>query len=232
MQSGSALMREQFAFNMAALKHEVPSTGSTDLMVSAVGAREEAWYPDESQGAMAAVETTSQGNTHRDASSPSTGVQEWSPYVLHYCQSYKYKSWEFHKSLFSNGWYAQNFTNFIPTPISCGAPLPEQPPAVPSQSQEPDEQKRQSAFMLSMLIPRLSKAFKETRKKHCGIENYAELGLVRPMQPFQCPSMQTLQWADAAFPWQTRYRVEGQSGSWENATPRGKDKCSKEAQMK
>merc|ERR1719160_2262969 len=42
-QTGDALMREQNAFNMAALKHGVPSTGSTDLMISKPGIPDEAW---------------------------------------------------------------------------------------------------------------------------------------------------------------------------------------------
>jgi len=197
-QKGDALMREQNAFNMAALKHGVPSSGSKDLMVSAPTAWAEAW------------------------TDPDSLKQPWSPYLLHYCQSYKYKGWEFHKSLFSDGWYAETFSNFLPSPISCGAALPESPPPAPTETEEPDVYARRNAFMISRLIPRLATAFKATRAKYCGAEDFSALGLMRPMQPDRCD--------DSKFG-VTRYLVEHQSTHWDAVFPRGRSKCSKEAQQ-
>jgi hypothetical protein len=202
-QKGDGLMREQNAFNMAAYKHRIPSSGSTNLMVSEPGAWTEAWG---------------------DLSSPEFSSSSWSPYVLHYCHVLEYKTWQFQKSLFSHGWYAEKFHNSLPTPISCGAPLPEEPPAVPTEAEEPDAIKRQHAFMLAELLPRLSRAFKATRAKYCGAEDYSQVGLVRTMQPDTC-----IFWGSGKA--QTRYLVSSASKQWDSVLFRGKTKCSPENQM-
>lgn len=188
---GDALMREQNAFNMAALKQNIPSTGEVGLMISNVDASGEAW-----------------DNDH---------PEPWQPYVLHYCGSFHYGTWDIHKALPSNGWYAAKFVNTLPTVIECGAPLLEEPPRLPTIEEEPDIRNRRGAFMIKGLISSLKKAVIAYRGKYCGKEDESKLGLMREMQPV-CDGPKT------------RYRVERPSESWMEHHPLGGDPCSSLAQ--
>jgi len=192
------LLREQEAFNMAALRHGVPAMGQDGLMVSSASAGNEAWS--------------------RTTSTP----QDWRPYVLHYCQIYDYGGWNFYKAFLSDGWwYEASYKNSVPPPITCGAPLLQEPPAPPTEASEPDRSKLKKAWMLSKLIPSLNKAFLAYRAKYCQKDLRAS-HLARTMWPRSCSEGKT-----------TRYLVANSGGpsSWLQSAAIGGDPCGQEAQL-
>lgn len=147
--NGDGLLREQIAFAMSALKNSVPMIdGGKTIMVSAADAWNEGWDDD--------------------VENPET---DWNPTLLHYCQTYEYKGWAFHKALISSGWYsAGDFNNRLPSPAECGAPYLQEPPKPPTKQEEPKVADRRRAFMLSHLIPRLNGAFAAYRQNYCESE--------------------------------------------------------------
>lgn len=194
------LYREQFGFQMAAAKAGIVNAPISNknqrlfkgaslltypLMASGTDAPNEAWSvaPNDPKG--------------------------WKPYVIHYCVSLKYKGWEFQKSLASHGWYSQTFSNTLPTPIKCGAPLLQAPPEPLPLSKEPDIDAQRNMYLIHTLLTQMDTAFVAYRKKYCPGEKPEELGMMRIMQPRDC------QVPGHPGP-QTRYRVKAaSSGSWD-----------------
>jgi len=189
---GDGLMREQNAFNMAALKQKIPSMGNTDMMSSDSDSSGEAW------------------DEHH--------AEPWTPYLLHYDQSYSYGVWEFHKALASDGWYQDKFENSLPTVIQCAAPILEEPPRPPTSAEEPDIRKRRNAFMIKNVITSMKTAAMAYRVKYCDKEVQSNLRLMRVMQP-RCGVNS-----------RTRYLVERPSASWTSHYPLGAERCSYLAQ--
>merc|ERR1719387_640920 len=145
--------------------------------------------------------------------------EPWKPYVLHYDGPYKYGTFELHKALPSDGWYAQSFNNKLPTIIQCGAPMLEVPPAPPTEFFEPNVELRREAFMVEGVLKGLKKAAIAYRATYCGKEDENTLGLMRIMEP-NCDAQDT------------RYLVEKSSGSWTQHHPLGGYACSASAQGK
>jgi len=146
-------------------------------------------------------------------------------YVLHYFRSYAYGSWGFHKALASKGWYADHFSNSVPSPIECGAPLLQEPPPALS-----GEDENHQAVTLSVVLKVMNKAFRAHREAYCPDEAAAfrrdgpkAFGLMRLMQPKGCPGRDGER---------TRYRVEPNvEPKWDEVQAIGGSLCSDEAQM-
>jgi len=187
------LMREQNSFAMAALKHNLPSLGQNIFMVSNTAAWNEAWSEKDSR------------------------LGSWEPYVLHYCQTYDYGNWSFHKSMIADNRY----DNRVPGPLHCGAPLLQEPPSPPAE--EADRSKFMNAWMLWKLLPAMNKAFAAYREIYCPSEKATKVGgqmLMRTMQPKLCNARTT-----------TIYRVTPvQESSWLSTGVRGDDPCAEAAQ--
>jgi hypothetical protein len=142
-------------------------------------------------------------------------------YVLHYFRSYGYGSWAFHKALASSGWYADHFSNSVPSPVECGAPLLQQPPPPPDNG---------VAVTLSVLLKVMNSAFRAQREAYCPDDAAAfkrdgpkAFGLMRLMQPRGCPERHGEL---------TRYRVDSNADSkWDESQALGGSTCSAEALM-
>jgi len=145
-------------------------------------------------------------------------------YVLHYFRSYSYGSWGFHKALASSGWYADHFSNSVPSPVECGAPLLQQPPPPPMNGEI------NQAVTLSVVLKVMNDACRAQREAYCPDDAATfrrggpkAFGLMRLMQPQGCPEPQGEL---------TRYRVEPDAEpKWDEAQAIGGSLCSSEAQM-
>jgi len=193
------LLREQEAFCMAALRHRVPALGQSGLMTSNWLAYNEAW----------SVKTSK--------------PEDWAPYVLHYCQTYEYGKWYFHKALVADKWYADgNTNNRLPGPLQCGAALLQEPPTLPQN--EPDRPSLQKAWMLTKLLPAFNKAYVAYREIYCPDEASRTEGpqmLMRTMEPKSCNGRPS-----------TRYliTVRGESPSWDASNVLEDNACIEAAQ--
>jgi len=145
-------------------------------------------------------------------------------YALHYFRSYAHGTWGFHKALASTGWYADQFSNSVPSPVECGAPLLQQPPPPPKNDEN------YQAVTLSVVLKVMNNAFRAQREAYCPDDAVAfkrdgpkTFGLMRLMQPRGCPERQ------GEF---TRYRVDPNADpEWDKAQALGNNECSAEAQM-
>lgn len=202
---GDGLLREQNAFCMAACRHGIASGAVKDVMVSNPNAVEEAW-------------------------SQLSQPQDWKPYILHYCSSYNYKQWSFHKAYPSSGWYAEHFQNVLPTSLECRAPMLAAPPAAPSTQEEPELVELKQAWMISHLLPPLSAAFRSYRDLYCPSElkeHPNSFGFVRTAPPTRCSIGDESRVV-------TRYRVKGSGEGfslWSDNAAMGGSLCSSEAQQ-
>mmetsp|Transcript_34926 Transcript_34926/g.96477 ORF Transcript_34926/g.96477 Transcript_34926/m.96477 type:complete len:442 (+) Transcript_34926:62-1387(+) len=148
------------------------------------------------------------------------------PYSVHYYRSYNYKTWGFHKALTSDGWYADKFTNSVPIPLRCGAPLLQEPP-LDLPPLEGDF--RFVGLTLRTILPAMNKAFRSYREIYCPGERdifdrqgIAAFGLSRTMHPRHCQRA-----GHGGF---TRYRVDVTAvAAWDQAQALGGDVCSEEA---
>lgn len=146
-------------------------------------------------------------------------------YSMHYFQSYNYGSWGVHKALASSGWYADRFNNSVPTPLSCGAPLLQEPPS------PPPEERSTMPLSIYTLIPRMNQGFRAYRENYCQGEKEtfhskgaAAFGLARTMHPTSCPGLQPGEL--------TRYLVKtDELASWHDEQALGGKHCSAEALM-
>jgi len=186
----TGLLREQFSLQASAEKNHVPATFVSDL------------------------------TTHMMQSGMARADGTFDVYSLHYFLSYNFKAWGFHKSLASSGWYADSFSNVLPTPLECGAPLLQEPP---KPTAAPETQ------TLAVLIPRMNLAFRAFREAQCPGEASAfasrglgAFGLVRTMHPLVCSALGKRL---------TRYRVKAeQPASWEAEQALNGTWCSHAAQ--
>mmetsp|Transcript_47545 Transcript_47545/g.146434 ORF Transcript_47545/g.146434 Transcript_47545/m.146434 type:complete len:396 (-) Transcript_47545:277-1464(-) len=105
------LLREQLSFIMAALKHNLSAMGQNGLTVSGTLAWSEAWSGTDSR------------------------PESWKPYILHYCQSYNYREWAFHKALIADNWYAPASATPCPGRSIVGRPCCRSRLLLPRQSQ-------------------------------------------------------------------------------------------------
>merc|ERR1712113_901804 len=159
------LLQEQYSFIMSCAHHKVEMLPQANTMVvSTPFASKEAWTNSQDPNA-------------------------WRPYVLHYCQSYNYQGFNFHKALVTRtGWYADHFNNAIPGVLDCGSPTLQEPPPPPDSREEPDLGKRKTAWFLYNLLPKINAAAKAFRQRYCNApdSNSKTPRLARTLHPKNC----------------------------------------------